>query len=364
MWLTLGVAQLRVSPSKVNSSMRITVRPAVLEAERDLLIQALFRYLTPLSDARRFDWLYRNNPHGSAQAWIATEAGNSNVVGVAAAFPRRVVVGGEEKLGYVLGDFCINASYRSLGPALQLQRACLADLASGHLAFWYDFPSESMMAVYGRLEIKPRGRMVRFAKPLRADRKIRELVKVQRVARALSKCANVALALRDGHAGDFSEWMLAMHEGACGEDFTALAERVGAGYGVCVQRSAEYLNWRFLAHPHRRHEILTARANGALLAYAIFTQDGEDATLVDLFGVEDPAMLTSLLVDVVAILRQRGVITLSAPLFASHPWVGLFQRLGFRPRESSPVVYTLVHPTAGHDSTCSKWFFMAGDRDS
>jgi hypothetical protein len=75
------------------------------------------------------------------------------------------------------GDFCIHEDYRILGPALQLQRACLADIDPETIAFSYDFPSARMLAVYKRLHIDPLGNICRFAKPRRIDRKIEELVK-------------------------------------------------------------------------------------------------------------------------------------------------------------------------------------------
>ena len=43
--------------------------------DREILIDALSRYLNPVADARRFDWLYKDNPHGEAQVWIAFDRG-------------------------------------------------------------------------------------------------------------------------------------------------------------------------------------------------------------------------------------------------------------------------------------------------
>src|SRR6516165_11096555 len=96
--------------------------------DRGIIIEVLARYLTPLSDDHRFQWLYLNGVHGTPQAWLAVDANGDNICGAAAAFPRRFQMGNEEVLGWVLGDFCLDPQYRSLGPALQLQRACLGVL--------------------------------------------------------------------------------------------------------------------------------------------------------------------------------------------------------------------------------------------
>src|SRR3990172_10896236 len=149
-------------------SMGVSLRRAHLELDRDLLVDAFRRYINPEYDAPRFDWLYRGNPHGEARVWIAFDP-DTKLVGAAGAFPRRMYVGDREQLGWVLGDFCVNPQYRSLGPALQLQRTFLDQVDSGEMAFWYDFPSSSMMALYRRLRLEPFARLVRLAMQLRVD---------------------------------------------------------------------------------------------------------------------------------------------------------------------------------------------------
>lgn len=346
--------------------MAIVVRPADLRLDRDVLIAVLARLLTPLSDERRFDWLYQGGPDGPAQAWIATQEDSGRAVGVAAAFPRRLFVAGKETMGCVLGDFCIDPHYRSLGPALQLQRECMRIVETRVFALGYDFPSLSMLAVYKRLGVQPRDRIIRFAKPLRADRKIGESVKNRPIARGLAAVANQVMAWQDRGFRTKNRWRISRHEGPFGEEFSLLARRVSPQFGICVARLAEYLNWRYQANPLRRYEILTARESNALAGYVILTQSGENASIVDLFGFEQTEMFRSLLAEVVLLLRERGVITVSMPILASHRRVGWLADLGFRPRESSPVVLLAAGkrgtaPDCGPDDG---WFLMEGDRDS
>ena len=353
-------------PCEVRRPGAVVVRQAELDSDRDQIIEVLSRFLTPLSSAHRFDWLYKENPYGPARVWMALEEKTGTVIGAAAAFPRKMYVGGVEKLGWVLGDFCVSDRYRTLGPALQLQRACLTVTDTASVTLCYDFPSRAMTAVYKRLGIEPFGQIRRFAKPLRADRKIREWVPWPSLAGGASAAANWILALADRRWEEGHGWTLALHEGPCGQEFTDLARQARVQYAVCIQRSAEYLNWRYLAHPFLRFEILTLRRNSSLRGYAVFTQSRDAGSLVDLFGVQDEAAMSTLLVGLVTLLRQRRVATVSVRLLDSHPWVALLTRLGFRPRESSPL---MVYPP-GHAVQVSEalkgqpWFLMHGDRDS
>jgi hypothetical protein len=346
--------------------LTIAIRPADLEGDRKLMVQTLSRSLNPLYDDARFDWAYRANPHGAARAWIAFDRGHDAVIGTAAAFPRRVFAGDREERGWVLGDFCINDPYRTLGPAVQLQRACLAEVDAGTAGFCYDFPSASMTAVYARLGIAPTARMLRFALPLRVDRRVREWVKHPSVARALSGAANLALALRAPRGRGGRSLAVALDRGRCAEEFTALAQEVGGRHGVCISRSAAYLNWRYLDNPLRHHELMTARRDGRLRGYAVFSQLGEDATLVDLFGAEPPSVIDELVRSVIEILRERGAATVSVPLLEGHPWIPRLRRLGFIPRESSPVVIYDAAARAGDGAAGGRgpWFLVYGDLDS
>src|SRR5262249_14595697 len=103
--------------------MPVRIRQAALNSDEAELTDLLRRHLAPTADERRFGWLYRDSPHGEARSWLACDA-QGNAVGAATAFPRRVHVDGREKRNWVLGDFCLDEEFRSLGPALQLQRAC------------------------------------------------------------------------------------------------------------------------------------------------------------------------------------------------------------------------------------------------
>jgi len=348
------------------STVKTFVRQASLDADRDTIIEFLRRYLTPLSDEARFAWLYLNNPHGLANVWIAMQSDQAMPIGMAAAFPRRTLIQGRQIPGWVLGDFCISDEHRSLGPALQLQRACLAGVDSGAVGFCYDFPSAGMMAVNRRLRIPETGAMVRFAKPLRVDRKVREFVKTPFIGRGVSAVGNLWLRMVDTAFPPSCNLDFSLQQHPCGEEFTILAQQVAGQWGSHIERSAAYLNWRYLSNPLVRHEMLIARSQEGLVGYAVFVQTGEDGTVIDVFGETDPNIVSGLLQALVKLLRERNVVTISASLSCSHPWANILMEHGFKKRDSIPVVVhwgpELAQRVEGTDA--ATWWFVSGDRDS
>jgi hypothetical protein len=223
-----------------------------------------------------------------------------------------------------------------------------------------------MLAVYKRLGLPATQRMVRLAKPLRMDRKLRALINQPVAARVLSLVGNWLLSLRnDGFKNSISVHIEA-HRGECGEEFTLLAHRARRPQGIAVIHSADYLNWRYRQNPLYRYEIFTARREGDLLGCAVFLQEGDDAMLVDFFGVDERAVLQALVAHVSKLMAERGVQTLSAAISESHPWRRILQDQGFKSRELSPLV-TYVPGGAGASGRKveqENWCLMHGDRDS
>ena len=342
---------------------QVVVRAGDMGADRRLAIETFARYLNPRYDEARFDWVYRQNPHGSGRMWVATDHGGRTVVGIAAAFPRRMCVAGRDEVAWVLGDFCVSDAYRSVGPALALQRACLAEVTTGGVRFCYDFPSSGMMAVYRRLGIRPLAQMVRLSRPLRIDSRLRKIVGSAALSRGLGAVTCAVLAFHHRRTAT-TEVEIALHESAFDSEFTDLYRRYTNHGTVMVERSAEYLNWRYRANPVHRHEVMTARRNGHLVGYAVFRQEETAAVLADLFTADGSAVVTDLAHGVVGLARRRGLEAVSIPLLESSPWIQPLREAGFSERETSPVVVYASPEAAAKVGDERAWLLLHGDRDS
>ena len=344
--------------------MDLSVRKADLEVDKPVIIKTLFHHLTPDSNEERFDWLYTKNPFGPALVWLGVDKDNGTVFGVASAFPRRVFVNGTIEDGWVLGDFCIHERYRSLGPAIQLQRACLAVINSRNSGMWYDFPSSSMMAIYQRLRVPfSKISVLRLAKPIRVDRKVSAYIKVPFLASGATSIANFVLKrLQRAKFLKHKDVTVDVYADECGEEFTQLSSKVGQQHEVCLERSATYLNWRYVRNPLCRYVLITARRGPSLRAYAVCRSTEEDMTVVDIFGYEDVTVIQALLDYVTEHSRVRGMMTLSIPLVENHPWRSLLQQLGFEVREARPFVLGGAG-LAGSSDAGRRWFIVDGDRD-
>lgn len=342
--------------------MKYSVRRAD-SSDNDAIVNTLQRNLPRLPHDRLFQWLYCRNPEGHALPWVAMDS-DQKIIGVAAAFPRRMYHHGKEAHAYVLGDFCIDAEHRSLGAALALQRACLDGLSAAGADFVFDFPSRTMVSVYQRLGIPVNEAIVRHAKPLRADRQIAERVPVPSVARRISALANFGLKVRDAARSQSDQATISVQPGPWGQEFTSAAQAWSKAMGTCVARTASYLNWRYADHPLHKYEMVTARQNGRLCGYLLFHIQTEDWIIDDLLAEEHSAAQT-LLIETVAQARKRGVHTVSAPWLSQHPGSKWLAEFGFARRESSPVVLIRLKPKSPATIEVNdSWYLSNGDTES
>src|SRR5271165_1912224 len=89
---------------------------------------------------------------------------------MASLFPRKMYVDGKPMVAGQVMHFVVDASHRSLGPAVLLQRATFDPVNSGALDFCYDCPPHDQgMSTFVRLGMRSNCEVIRYALLLRSD---------------------------------------------------------------------------------------------------------------------------------------------------------------------------------------------------
>jgi hypothetical protein len=274
-------------------------------------VLALLEAIVPVvPHARRFEWLYRDNPDGPAWSWFAVERGSGSAVGMTSVFPRMMWVGSHAVRCGQVGDFAILPSHRSLGPALQLQRATFQPVDGRLLSFCYDCPPHAAgMATFRRLGVSPNCAVARFALPLRIDRRARNQLGF--APPVLTSLLNAALRFWRRRGAKPVDFDIAVCVGRFGDEFSQLDRELGATDAIRGCRSAAHLNWRYRDDPLQEYEVLTARRKGELIAALVFSIHGENIRIIDLFGRELAAAAVALL-DALAREYERSCQNIEA----------------------------------------------------
>lgn len=345
--------------------MPLATRRVDLEADRAEVLGLLARNLPDLWHAARFDWLYLQNPGGRAFSWLVFDTGSPRALGVASLFPRFVWVGTRLVLAGQVGDFAVEASHRTLGPALMLQRATFEPVDEGQLVFCYDCPPhEQGMATFRRLGMGSTCSVRRFARPVRVDRQIARLVPLPALRRPLALVANRLLRLWHARPRSLSGLEVGPHDGMFGEEFSDLDQRLIVAGALRGRRHADDLNWRYRRDPLHRYRAFSARKNGQLLGYAVVLVDHDVGHLVDLFGVASPAVRLALLEIACQDLARASVHAIQAVVTDGNPAQDMLRRGHFRYRSpaGNVIAYRGRHLAASADVVGqARWEFTGAE---
>lgn len=319
--------------------MSITVRSVDLDREQEQLVEILERNLLDAPHRRRFDWLYRQNPAGRAWSWFACDPDGDRLVGVASLVPRAVWVRGEVQRCAQVVDFAIDVTHRSLGPAVMLQRATLAPVDQGVLAFCYDCPPHGRgMAPLRRLGMVPTNTTRRYVKLLRTEHLLETRLGRGWHARAAAWLANLGLGIRSRYGRREAGIEIVVHGGPFGEEFTALDRALRSADMIRARRSAEDLSWRYQGDPTQRYDVLTARRHGELIAFVVTLSRGDNVLVADLFG-HLSSVVVAALIDAAANHTSRGSAqALETTVGAGGALADVLTRCGWWSRGQGPQV--------------------------
>jgi hypothetical protein len=322
--------------------MKLAVRRVCPIDERHELLGLLQRNLGVSQDGI-FDWQYTMNPAGPPWCWFAYVDNSPAAVAMTSLFPRRMYVDGSAVRCGQVTHFVIDTAYRSLGPALQVQKATFEPVDSGELSFCYDCPPhERGMSTFLRLGMRASCEVTRYALPLRSNKYFDKRFGTRAWTKPLAAATNLVLQARTRFR-PVPGVEIVEHTGPFGEEFSELDQRVSSSDMIRASRSAVDLQWRYKQDPgaagardqKEEYRVLLARRSGELLAFVIIVLNRTEGTghILDLFGVEIPVVGPSLLEGAVGLCRQTGLDSLYGFCSEGTELESLFRNTGFCPRE-------------------------------
>jgi len=269
---------------------------------------------------------------------------------MASVLPRSFWVDGKKVLCGQVVEFAVDPAYRSLGPAVLMQRATFEPVNSGQVAFGYDCPPHDRgMSTFVRLGIQSSADVLRYALLLRCDEYLGE--RIGKGAWTGPLVATVNLALRLSRSGKSVPGLeICQHDKAFDEEFSNLDRYLISAGKIRAGRAAEDLNWRYLEDPWAAngsspgstapYRVFVARRAGELVAFAIlFVQTDGIAWIVDLFGRDLLSVGRTLLEAVIDVCRRERVIRIDVLCSVESDLKSLVESAGFRARER---VYRVV----------------------
>ena len=347
--------------------MPIQVVVADIDRDLDTFVALLNRNREHRVDRRRFEWLYLNNPRGKAKAWLVIDEKTQQTVAFTVVLPRMFRVEGREEICWNCSDFSVDKKYRTLGVALKLRRQAKEGVERGESAALYAHPNDRMKVIHEKVGHTAIGFMQRYVKLLRIDKHLERVVTNRVLTRLVAPVVNLGLKMLDGSTRLEKKYTIEILGNAeFDQEYDCLFEDAAKHYTVLGDRTAAFLNWRFVDCPLYNTERIIIREDGKLIGFIIFFEDDGIAVLKDVLCQPDEKIIKALLAQWVKHLRQRNIRSISAILMNSNPLLGILRKHGFRSRPEVSSVFGYTPDDRELSSFWlqgNDWYMTVGDRD-
>lgn len=239
----------------------------------------------PRFERLRYEWLYGVRPGGATRTWVVEDTLSKRTIGACSLIPVRMSVLGSIVTAGLIGDLIVSREARIVGPALTLIRAVLAEYADHGLSFVYGSPNRRAWPVFQRIGTTPLCSLHCFVRPIdwqatRFEQPIRTRLRglipaaiANHVARTAAWAATLgfratygAAAAASGLLAEISSERLRYspaHQGSMLQGWPR-DETVG----VDVERTGDFLGWRYGSHPTHEMLFVDAKRRGKSIGKA------------------------------------------------------------------------------------------------
>lgn len=328
--------------------MELGIRRVCLPDDRVEIMNVLNRNFGTCQE-RRFSWRHIANPAGRAWSWFMYDKATLATVAMATVFPRHMRFNGTLIRAGQVGEFAVDSKYRSLGPAVRLQRTTFEPVDAGEISFCYDCPPhDEGMSTFARIGMRPNCEVHRYALLLRSDEYLSRRLGDAAWTRPVVAAANLILRTRKSK-GSRAPVEICEHVESFGDEFSKLDEAASVAGTIRASRHQRDLNWRYVEDPMAsiclpnetagRYRVFTARRAGELVAFLVFfIQSDGVACLVDIFGFDLVETGLALLEVAVQVCKREHVSSFHAFCSDGSDLKPVLVKMGFRRRERNARV--------------------------
>lgn len=344
--------------------MRFDILKADLKKHKAEILALGKRNLPDFSD-KRFDWIYENNPAGKAHVWLARVKETGEFVGSSALFPRDIRVYGKLVKAGIAADFSVNQDHRVFGPALSLQRAIISFCKKEKIRFLIGFPNSQSEKVHLRAGFKILGKISRYVYPFKTQEVLEKFIHTRPAAIFATVAECILKKYRHIKRPKWGENFTLNQINRFDPRFDELWGEIEKENKIIVERTSDYLNWRYLICPHIQYTVLSLieRDHNKLAGYLVYYEKKDIIFISEIFLKNWQREFPILISHFIRTLPEN-IKRLVGYSLESHILMSCFRKAGFilRKRIGSNIIVFSSQNDANIYSS-DNWLLFIGDRD-
>lgn len=218
---------------------------------------------------KSWQWQYKNLPTRDARIYVCTC--EQKIVGYYHVPIYEGVVSGQKKIFAMVQDVAVSRSMRGRSVFRKLAEFATDDLVNSDVNLIYTFPNQKSIHTFLKYnDYKQVYAYDSYILPLDTSAVIKSKLKLFGVEKVIGFLADSYFDFRSYGTGNGFE---VKTRDRFDEETSALFERFNSKFDCHLNRSADYLQWRFFEKPGGRHFLVTLQNDSQIAAAAVFKID-------------------------------------------------------------------------------------------
>jgi len=344
------------------------VRPAK-EKEISTLSEMFNTVFHKDKDRRTMEWKYLENPHGKAIMWVAEDK-EGEIVGAEAFMPRKIRINGKEFLTHHGADAMVLPGWQRKGILIALNTNVFEQCWKMGDALVHIFPNHRSVGSLRKVKMHPVSPVQELELSLRGRHLFKRiLVKAPFLSAFLQPIGD--FVIRAGRLKRFLNHQYSTRIEPVQRFDEALAD-VGMAaleeIPVHMVRDLDFLNWRYVDNPTKRHRCFAAYRDSKPVGYLAMDCSGKQAYIFDLLALDRPAR-EDLLAKAVGFAFKHGAEVLQNMALEGNGIHRMFSQAGFKGLRNSRLVPLMINVGPPGEASKpvlkdpTKWYISHCDRD-
>jgi|GEM_PF-1881349 len=339
-------------------NLNLTVTPYRGHEEEVLFLRNRNRQL---KQTRQYlDWRYLGTNYVREPLIFWASLADGNRIGMAALIFRRFWIDSQIRDFAVLGDISVDKEFRRCGIWSKMLRFINSCIENGTIECSFVMPTPQIYKSFSQSGWNIKEDLISHVYILDPGYYVRKMLGNGLLARFLSNLLHPLTVLQQlfHRTRNFS----IQHVCSFDASFDLFWENMSKDNLILMERTSDYLNWRYPKHPEIEFNCIKFLDKGKMIAYIVYNFESDGCVIYDLLvdHLENVNPVSTFFIR--SLLMKKKAKFVRITLNGKHPYSNHLRKSGFFNRITHEH-FLAYGPSCLSSHEKKQWFITAGDKD-